>query len=1052
MVIMPVAITLALIGGAVATASIWTVVHTGALGFGYMVVLGLWGFLLPPFSFANSGIASVAAVILTLAPVYAFIFVSELAAKGTFYGLVFNQPSASAAELCSSVAAGNHSLLGSRHVPFADDLAVTVCELSAGPVPKIDLRFQGAELKQCVPYDLWAPVLSAILRIEAQAAGSMVSWFEGSDLCAALDGPANSVLISITPGDWLVKLLWLEWDGQPGIIPQIVITFIIGVCCVILARYLPPQRTAINQLRSIVINVVLRAERRVAAACGCTTTSNSPMPPHPSALASERPGLPPLDAPCVAPCHPRPSPGSDDEQIQENELAAGEHFSAAKALTMYSAGDLSLAMPAFGAPTWAKFMGGIPRVRELHESLSAAEAIDRLAADGTDGTNADDAVDESVADALASAGAATVALLEAIRTVLGYDVNALSSVGEQAPREAIAQRLDAASAAAAAAMDEALRVAHDAEERNGHSRPSTPRGVLLRHGRREALLRVVRASGEFAAVLSDTMRARPKLLWLVLSWCVLPALLLMPLAIIFPFWMRALRVRSWVWRGDLAWWRDLRLIHTLQIIAACSAAFALPVFWTSLRDWLVNPVGPLPYGTVGAWIVLPVALVLLQSVNGTAGKGLLRIAGTCLGALYAYIAGLALDGSGVILQSFIFIAVLFMMIFLGATQEVMLGAPGGYFDTRWGYAFLLSTYTALIVGLEASDTYRPYVSGVGPALQLTYASKYTLGGVVLARLVDQLVGVLLAMVTSACLYPRLANVTAREMCGSSFCHSADALDSSLEEPPHPVEPQQGAEDRSGLRSEGSLAKTTGHAGGGATRRAQPSKPSKLKLLVAKLRGTTSGPANPEVQRALQEAEAMGARAEALVVETKMAFPRGAPHRAVAALLALRLELAAHTRHIVLSVEALSRAGDNPAAEEPSHGPSIGAAVRASARLLRLAGVAAKVNAARPDVASLEAMGCARVRRGGGDSTPRCYYPPWNEEAAAVVNARLSEALALAAEAATDAAAAMVAPPRPNGARVALCCALLALHAAVLRAAPALTSPMLPRKRPRREGR
>ena len=254
---------------------------------------------------------------------------------------------------------------------------------------------------------------------------------------------------------------------------------------------------------------------------------------------------------------------------------------------------------------------------------------------------------------------------------------------------------------------------------------------------------------------------------LTLAGFLLPAML--TTLEIVKFWVLLPKnVATAQWTGELAWWLDYRLHATIRALVTFPSVLAVVAFVPDVRNYLNTPLGPLPYGALGQWLCLPVALCLLHTVDGALGKGVLRIFGTAFGALLGYAAGAALIDVDITFGCFIFCLVNFVAAFVGADASGRFGGAG-VFNARWGYAAMLSTYTAMILGIESKE------------LQ----ERYSLEDFVTIRIVGQLVGIAVAVGVTMLIAPRFARPTICGLAAGAIREMGKALVQTAASPPPP---------------------------------------------------------------------------------------------------------------------------------------------------------------------------------------------------------------------------------------------------------------------------
>jgi len=213
-------------------------------------------------------------------------------------------------------------------------------------------------------------------------------------------------------------------------------------------------------------------------------------------------------------------------------------------------------------------------------------------------------------------------------------------------------------------------------------------------------------------------------------------------------------------RGLRYWLTCNDRVYQFQYFVLLCGLIAVSTFVDSVANWLLNPVGILPSGSVGKWSILPVITVMLPSREGTLKKGLLRVVGTLIGALGGYITGLALQENvpgGCAVLCFIF----FVSYSAGVNPGGELSIFGG-FHGSYGYVFQLVTYTSAIISLETlfscSDFRNP-----------DSLCKFTISDLTVIRLTTQLVIITCAVLLSHVSFPQRGDLIARE-------HIADGLE------------------------------------------------------------------------------------------------------------------------------------------------------------------------------------------------------------------------------------------------------------------------------------
>ena len=709
--------------------------HPGEIWPSYVTLVVFWVIALPPLKSSKSAVGSTCVMIVVLGACYLYLETFGLVIYGELYGidtsgldLLGDDP---LGRFCNRTV-GEGSLVSATPTPFFSPslllpkldipalLASLVCRLP-DPVRATLVQTLVASIggRACVPFSIWG----ALLRHEIELFAPQSIWLydlfasDAPDLCLSRVDGQEVWMVSMTPGQWIISVIWSGGDHNLAMAEHLYAMFAIAICCCAFARLLPPGRLAVDELRSMLSEECAGLRRSLEQSALLSSL------PAPSGLPSKV--LTDVDA---------------------------------KYEVLTSLGSLSMLEPSMrhpGATVWPALLKGvIPAARGVAEAISFAELV---AAAVVAAQPAPAVPNAALVEGLRQA---ELACLAASARALQYKpLIALASKDESAQLcEELGARADDVRAASEALQSPADVEAHVADKSS------------MWYAASEAKLAdaTIAMSSACSSLLTAQSHPSAKGALLGVLGLALPGAL--PFVEILKFWLlMPVHVASAVWRGELAWWRDYRLHVSIRAMLAFPGMLALVAFVPEVRDYLMTPVGPLPYGALGQWLLLPTVLVLLHTVDGSFGKGLLRIGGTALGAALGFAAGTALrelDTPWV--ACLVFVLVNFVCTFVGVDASGRFGASG-MFNSQWGYAMMLTTYTTMILAIEGDELHLRYDQG-----------QYTT-----IRLVGQLGGIAVAMVATLLIFPRFARPTICGLAAGSLRLMAAELSARGSSPPPP---------------------------------------------------------------------------------------------------------------------------------------------------------------------------------------------------------------------------------------------------------------------------
>lgn len=681
--------------------------HPGEVWPSFVTLVTFWAIVIPPLRCMKSSLGNVVMMTLVLGGAYIYLDTLELVIYGRVYGIpkstidaIITTEHKIITDICTS--ANSTSPGPSTHLP--DDFQAIIqaiiemlCRQATDPNVLFMVKKLISSGRACLSFNFYGPKL--------RNAVEMLSPFRDFNYIydilepykpeICLEDAPQVVFVTVTPGPWILEGMWNYPNQSLAVVHSLVEAMCIAAACVALARVLPPGRVALAELRH-------------QLNCECKSLSRML-----ERQASTQP---------------------EDEHALTDIDGRFDGYATLCSLTML---ELNFHL---GTCVWPVLLKSVvPACRTLADKIGYAQLA---VADMTTQSEARK-LETDEAQLMQGLAQARIALLAGCARSITYTplpvLVALDDLAVlRSELEDRAKDVREAAAAAQAAPQLHLWQCAVADE------PVTEAALAFA----EACIQMLDA------------QAHPSLKGVLLTIAAFALPPLLAFAEIFKFWillpLHAVRAR---WRGELAWWWDYRLHSTVRALLAFSGTVAIVAYVPDVRNYLNYPVGPLPYGALGAWAILPVVLVLLHSVDGTIGKGSLRIIGTLVGAALGYAAATALvDQSTPYLGYFICMAICFAFTFLGVDGSGRIGVFG-MFNGQWGYALMLTTYTTMILGIEGDKD----------------QERYTVGEFVTIRVIGQLGGIAIAIAVTLLVVPRFARPTMCGLASGSFREMGRAM-------------------------------------------------------------------------------------------------------------------------------------------------------------------------------------------------------------------------------------------------------------------------------------
>lgn len=245
---------LSLGGGSLA---IYVTIHGNATA-GYCAIIAFWAFTVPPFRHIDHKLGPSIGVCFVLLPAYVFIMLQDVMLDGTLYGIGLS--AASISDFCTTLPELD------INADSVDMVVTSLCQTLVSFDLELLERSGG---RACLPWDTWSSALDVLIAAAAPQMQWLADSLSGSELCLEIDKGLQSAFVQVTPGDWILTLLWTHGEDKMAVALQMLYAMLLALSCLAASKLIPPQRRAIQQQQSVLLDQLSKCRASLSTGTPC---------------------------------------------------------------------------------------------------------------------------------------------------------------------------------------------------------------------------------------------------------------------------------------------------------------------------------------------------------------------------------------------------------------------------------------------------------------------------------------------------------------------------------------------------------------------------------------------------------------------------------------------------------------------------------------------------------------------------------------------------------------------------------------------------------------